>query len=324
MSEIVDSLWIEKYRPKTLDQVVLPENVNLDFKKMFQNCSIPNLLLSGSPGSGKSTLARIVCSKNGVLFNKKDNLLVSNGSAKHTRGIGFVSEVIEPFLKHPPVRDKFKIVYIDEADKLTNDSFDSFRGIIEKYHVAYGRFVWTCNYISKIPDAVQSRFTHYQFKQFPKEFVLSYCKNILDTESIKYNDKKLEIVINTLYPDIRKIVNTIQRHSLGGSLQVNEKDVITKEKTIIANILEIITNIEAKTMFGKYVSNIIEILASEDIDYTGIYTELYFMEKVPANAKIIINQYANNHQNCLVPSMHFSAMVFNIIKSLSEYRQIKG
>ena len=112
MSELLDSLWIEKYRPTTLDDLVLPEQYKFDFKKMIEKVSIPNLLFSGPQGGGKTTLAKVLCSKNGVLFNRKDNMLMANGSAKKTRSINFVDSVVEPFLKYPPSGDKYKIVFI--------------------------------------------------------------------------------------------------------------------------------------------------------------------------------------------------------------------
>jgi len=327
MSELLDSLWIEKYRPKTLDNLVLPEQYKKDFSKIIEKGSIPNLLFSGPPGGGKTTLAKVLCSKNGVLFNQKDNLLMANGSAKKTRSIKFVDEVVEPFLKYPPSGDKYKIVFIDEADKLTGESFDSYRGIIEKYHVAYGRFIFTCNYLSKIPDPVQSRFTPYAFSQIPKEFVLAYCKNILESENIEYNEKDIEFIIGQLYPDVRKVVNILQRSSWDQKLKVNKKDVITTEKIITSTIIEIISFIEKKETqhIGRSVNSLIEILsANQDLEYRSVYTDLFFNPKIPAPAKIIINREANRHQNCLIPHMHFMGMVFDIIKALMDFIKAKS
>jgi len=324
MSELLDSLWVEKYRPKTLKDLVLPDKFRKEFEKIIHKQELPNLLFAGSAGSGKTTLARVLCSENGVLSNPVDNLLVVNGSARKTRGIAFVDDIIEPFLKHPPSIDKFKVVFIDEADKLTSDSFDSLRAIIEKYQVHYGRFIFTCNYISKIPDPIQSRFIVYTFTQIPKDFILNYCKSILDNEQVVYDEKNIQFVIDNLYPDVRKIVNTLQRNTVENKLVVDKEQVLTIEKKVTALILQIISSFEKNQSkrINSSVTSIIDVLKKQEIEYQNVYESLFFNDKVPVPAKIIVNQYSNTHQNALVPKMHFMAMVFDIIKCLKDYKEV--
>lgn len=321
-NELLNSVWVEKYRPNKIDDMVLPNQYQNDFRRIIERQELPNLLFSGPPGGGKTTLARMLCSKNGVLFNKEDNLLIANGSAKKTRGITFVDEVIEPFLKHPPARDKYKIVFIDEADQLTSDGFKSLRAIIEKYQVSFGRFIFTCNYVSKIPDPVQSRFIHYKFSQIPKEYILDYCKSILGKEEIKFNDKDVNLVINNFYPDVRKIVSTLQRNSWEGNLQIDEEAIITSEKKLTSFIIQIISLISKNqdSKIGGPVSSIVDMLSETEVEYRNVYEELFFNDKIPTQAKIVINKYSNQHQGALVPHMHFMGMIFEIINNLKDYR----
>ncbi len=324
---IENSLWVEKYRPKKIEEMVLPEEYLTTFKKYFSDKDIPHLLFNGPPGSGKTTLARIIVSKNGILQNKDFNLLEISGSSKESRGIGFVDNVIEPFLKTPPVGDKLKVVFIDEGDNLTQDSFKSLRYVIEKYS-EHSRFIFTCNYISKIPDPIQSRLQLYTFQQYPMTFVLNYCKDILRKENIKeYDEKDLQFVIESLYPDVRKIITTLQRFCLTGKLIVNRDITLSNEKIVLSSVVEIIGFISSReySKIGKVLTTIINVINSnQDLDYRRVYETLFFMKEIPVPAKIIINKYSNKHQECLLPNMHFMGMVFEIIRSLKEYFEEKS
>lgn len=323
--EIANGLWVEKYRPKKLEDLVLPESYRLDFEKCIKNRDIGNLIFAGPPGSGKTTIARILTSRRGVLNHPSDNLLEMNGSSKESRGINFVDQVIEPFLKIPPAgKDNFKIVFIDESDFLTDASFKSLRGIIEAYH-EQNRFIMTCNYLSKIPEPVQSRFQTYMFKQMPIDFVVGYYKKVLDAESIKYNEDDIKFIIDGVYPDVRKGVQILQQNSHSGTLKINKNLSLTNEKTIVSSVIEIINFIknDEPQKINKSVNDILTVVSNEyDLDFRSIYSSLFFRNEVPVNVKIVVNKYTNTHGDCLVPSMHFMAMIFETIKSLQEYKKL--
>jgi len=319
----INTLWVEKYRPKTLEELILPGNYKKEFEENIKRKDIGNLLLYGPPGSGKSSIALILASPNGILNFPESNLLMINGSARESRGIGCVDTVIEPFCKFPPSGDdKLKIVFIDESDYFTDQAIHSLRYIIEKFS-KYVRFIFTCNYVSKIPEAIYSRTQAYEFKQMPKEYVNKYCLDILEKENIENKKEDIEFVVNSLYPDIRRIVNCLQKNSLTGKLTVSKESVFTNETVIMGLIIEIINfvNENKQDKVNICLSNIVKVLNNYDMDFRGIYSNLFFNKDIPANCKIIINRYSNGHGDCLIPQMHFMAMIFEIIKTLIDYKK---
>jgi replication factor C small subunit len=219
MTNHYETLWVERYRPKTLKDIILTEDNREHFNTLGEDT--PNILFHGSPGTGKSTLAKIIV--NDIL---KCQYLYINASDES--GIDTIRNKVISFAQTRSVDGKKKVVILEEADGLTGDALRILRNVMEEY-VDTTRFILTANYLNKIIEPIRSRCM--LFKLQPDLIgCVSRVVEILKKENIKVTSetsKRLAEFTTERYPDLRRIVNDLQRFSVSGSLIIPEDDQIS-------------------------------------------------------------------------------------------------
>ncbi len=202
----VNEVWTEKYRPKTLSEIVDQEHVIKRLKAFVEEKNIPNLLFAGPPGTGKTTTA-IALARDLYGEEWRHNFLELNASDE--RGIDVVRGKIKDFARTKPMNVDFKIIFLDEADALTQDAQQALRRTMEKY-ANITRFILSCNYSSKIISPIQSRCAVFRFKPLPDDAAKGLLKRIAEKEGVEVNDKALDALINLSEGDLRKAINILQ------------------------------------------------------------------------------------------------------------------
>jgi DNA polymerase III delta prime subunit len=319
MSNLVETyLWIEKFRPTKLDQLVLPDDYRIKFEEYAKTKEIPHCLFFGPPGTGKTTIARILV--NSILRDTGD-LLMFNGSS--STGVDVMRNIVDEFLKVPSFSGGIKLIFIDESDYLSQNAQAALRNMTETYHEV-GRFIFTCNYLSKILEPLQSRFQMFEFKKVPLDYILNFCKKILDTEKVKYDEASVKKIISTFYPDIRKIVNKLQARSEGGELRVQTTDLESNEKMFRSYLTDLIKGInENSSLTNTSISNMLKLLSKVELDYVGLYQEMFNDDYVPIWAKIVINKSANEHASSMLPGMNLMSCIYQIAKIGKELKELR-
>jgi len=211
-------LWVEKYRPKTIEECILPENIKKTFTDFLNKGEVPNLLLAGPAGCGKTTVAKALCNELGV------DVYVINGSDEG-RFLDTVRNNAKNFASTVSLSSdaKHKVIIIDEADNTTSDVQLLLRASIEEF-ANNCRFIFTCNYKNKIIEPLHSRCAVVDFSIKGKEKAnlaagfYGRLQDVLQKESIKYDSKVLIELINKHFPDWRRILNECQRYSSGGEI----------------------------------------------------------------------------------------------------------
>tara|TARA_Y100000389_G_scaffold204486_1_gene257330 strand:+ start:7845 stop:8786 length:942 start_codon:yes stop_codon:yes gene_type:complete len=225
-------LWVEKYRPQTIDDCILPEDTKATFNEFLKKGEVPNLLLCGTAGTGKTTVARALCEQLGCDY------IVINGSDEG-RQIDTLRTKIKSFASAFSFENKTKVVIIDEADYLNKDSVQpALRAFIENFSENC-RFIFTCNYKNRIISPLHSRTTVIEFKSDKKDKqslatkFMKRMQTILDAEGVVYKDPVLAELLMKYFPDYRRVINELQRYSSAGTIDEgilsNIADINTKE-----------------------------------------------------------------------------------------------
>jgi len=256
----LDSLWCEKYRPTTLKDIILTDNNASIVQKFYNNKEIPNLLFIGHAGIGKTSLAKLL-----VKDALQCQYLYINASDEN--GIDTIRTKVTSFSKVKSIDGNIKVIILDEVDGLTLDAQRALRNTMEEYSL-YTRFILTANYNHKVIPPLQSRCQTLDLVP-PVDLCISRVKTILQSEGIIVSDEtKLEELVRQLYPDLRKVINEVQKNSIGGKLTIRSNKSNIK---LIAALFELVKNnniLKAR----KY---IIQNETTFNSDYTQLLKELF-------------------------------------------------
>ena len=308
MNKIINSLWVEKYRPNILSEYV----GNGDFKSKMQNYldegEIPHLLLHGKAGVGKTTLAKLIVKHLDCDFLYINASSENNVDTIRTKVTNFVSTV---------GFKKWKIVIQDECDFLTPSSQAAMRGILETFSKG-ARFILTCNYVEKIIEPIQSRCVPFHIIPPSKGEVAKRCVEILDTEGVKYEKKDLAAIINKGYPDIRRVINSLQSCSKTGSLKIDTQT--TLEANYMDEILEVLKTFKDPKEGFKSIRKIIadsKVRTFEEL-YRFLYDNLDDFAKNGKVASTILSiAKAQQHDSLVVDKeVNVMAMMIEILTDL--------
>ena len=272
-----DFIWVEKYRPTTIDECILPKGIKKTFQDFVERGEIPNMLLSGPPGIGKTTVAKALCNQLGADY------YVINGSDEgrfldtvRTNAKNFASTV------SLTSESKHKVIIIDEADNTTSDVQLLLRASIEEFS-ANCRFIFTCNYKNKIIQPLHSRCTVIDFAVNKRDKptiaaqFFSRINDILDKENIRSDKKVVAELINKHFPDWRRVLNECQRYSAGGEI----------DSGILASFSDVSINDLTKNLKEKNFSEVRKWVSTNlDNDTTLLFRRIYdsFYETLVANS----------------------------------------
>jgi replication factor C small subunit len=304
-----NSLWVEKYRPDTLEGYVGNDHILEKVKIYIENDDVPHLLLYGVAGTGKTTLAKIIT-------NQIDcDVMYINASDENS--VDAVRDKIRGFASSMGFR-KWKVVILDESDYLTPNAQAALRNLMETFSKST-RFILTCNYVEKVIDPIQSRCQTFAIAPPSKKEVAKRLHQILNKESVTFNNEDLAVLVNSGYPDIRRVLNAAQRQVVKGELKIDTTSTVQANYT--DNVIKVLQKSgDIKEQFTE----IRQIINDSKLkDFTPLYRSLYDEVDNYASGKVgqtILNIADGQYKDAMVvdKEINVMAMMLNILITIGK------
>jgi DNA polymerase III delta prime subunit len=255
------SLWVEKYRPTKLEDYVGNEHLKSKVEGYLESGDVPHLLLYGKAGTGKTTLAKLI-----VNSIECDYIIIN---ASDENNVDTVRNKVKNFASSMGFKP-FKIIIMDEFDYMTPNAQAILRNLMETFS-KHCRFILTCNYVEKVIEPIQSRCQSFQIVPPTKKDVAIQMSKILKSENIEFDVKDLVPIIDSAYPDIRKVINTCQLNSNKGKLKVDVQNLLENDYKM--KVVDILKSSDDKR--NKYMKVRQAIIDSKATDFSDLYTVLY-------------------------------------------------
>ena len=302
-------LWVEKYRPRKLDDCILPDEQLNTFRQFVASGEIPNMLLCGSAGVGKTTIARAICEELGCDY------IIINGSEES--GIDVLRTKIREFASSVSFGGKTKVVILDEADYLNpNSTQPALRAFIEEY-ANNCRFIFTCNFKNRIIAPLHSRTAVIEFKltkaDRPKMAgrFMKRLAEILSSENVPYDEKVVAEVLKKHFPDYRRVLNELQRYSVSGNI---DEGILVNVQEV--NMKELTSSLKAKD-FKKMRTWVVENIDNDpNLIFRKFYDTILDEVKYPSQLVLLLADYQYKAAFAANPEINLVACLAEIMAAM--------
>jgi DNA polymerase III delta prime subunit len=302
-------LWVEKYRPRKLDDCILPDDQLKTFREFVATGEIPNMLLCGSAGVGKTTIARAICEELGCDY------IIINGSEES--GIDVLRTKIREFASSVSFSGKTKVVILDEADYLNpNSTQPALRAFIEEF-ANNCRFIFTCNFKNRIISPLHSRTAVIEFKltkaDRPKMAgrFMKRLSEILVTEGVQYDERVIAEVLKKHFPDYRRVLNELQRYSVSGAI---DEGILVNVQEV--NMKELVSSLKAKD-FKKMRGWVVENIDNDpNLIFRKIYDTILDEVKYPSQLVLLLADYQYKAAFAANPEINLVACLAEIMAAM--------
>ena len=298
------TLWVEKYRPTSLDTYLGNEHLKSKVTLYLESGDIPHLLLYGKAGTGKTTLAKIL-----VNHIECDYIYIN---ASDENNVDTVRNKVKMFASTLGFKD-YKVIILDECDYITPNAQAALRNLMETFS-KHCRFILTCNFVERIIDPIQSRCQTFQTTPPSKKEVAVHLSKILETEEVGHELSDIALLINSAYPDIRRVINSAQRQSVEGELVIDKQSIVENDYKL--KLLEVLKTQDRKNAF----KNIRQLMADSQVkDYADLFRLLY--DEVDGYGKghiaeciLVISKYELSDAQVVDKEINAMAMIIEILQ----------